>query len=272
MKIFVTIFAVITITSAGVIENNIDPDVSDVKENYKQALHIVKKILNENVHPQAGYFYNIFERSIDIDCAAEKVKKFGLEENLAEFIGHEGRYTQNKIEKFTYVMTKTVSSCSSKSRPTINFMFDLFMSFGHIVRAFKDEPELAKFSKKLKCLNNYAVEIKMIDPSIYPLDYTYTDHKEKTDCDDLINYHNKTDDGKDACEGEKKFDDTFHLVLKPFLLTQVKLTPEQHHFEADHFFNEYNRIVDKMSKCEFKKQMAATNEIERKILNLRSKF
>lgn len=264
MKLFVLLFAVvISVVSAGVIENTIGSDFSDVKTNFKKGFKIIVKSLSKNIHPKVGELYKIFERSIDTDCAAEKVKKYELDDDLAEILSSDvTEHTDKQEKELAYIYGKTLQLCSSKSRPISDTIFDVIMSFGHIVRAFKDEPELAEIITFLKCANNYAVEKKLIDPSGYQLSYKYTDETEKQACDELksgVLIKIKETLGKDdACSEQNTVEDTIHLTLRTILLTQVKLTPQQYQTESDYFYNQFNEIGDNSGGCEFKGLM--TNE------------
>lgn len=58
----------------------IDEPAIDAKENYANGLKILKKLLVENFHRNADFALEVFERSIDVDCAAKKAKRNNLEE------------------------------------------------------------------------------------------------------------------------------------------------------------------------------------------------
>lgn len=78
---FVLLLAVIAAASAGAI------DKTTVKENYKNAIELIKKNINRyNNNSVAIGVVNILERSIDLECAAEKFQKLKLEKELDEFV------------------------------------------------------------------------------------------------------------------------------------------------------------------------------------------
>lgn len=64
------------------IDNTISSDNADVETNYKQGLKNTETLLNENVHPEAGRLFEIVKKSIDVGCAAKKVKKYELANKL----------------------------------------------------------------------------------------------------------------------------------------------------------------------------------------------
>lgn len=248
MKFFVLLFAVISVAYAGVIENTIGSDNADVEANYKQGLKDIQKFLRVNVHPKAEYYFGIVERSINVSCAAEKVKKYGLDEKLAELIGNEAEFTDKQKKEFTYIIFKPLQLCSTISRPISDTIFDVVMSFGHLVRAFKDEPELAEYMTFVKCANNYAVKNKLIDPKVYALDYKFIDPMEKFACEEM---KKEFLEGYDEACWKESAADTVNFAIRTVLLTQVKLTSQQHQTVSDYFFNEMNRISEKTGVCEF---------------------
>lgn len=265
MKLLVLLFAVITIASSGVIDNTIGLETAEVEANYKQGLKKMETYLNENVHSEAGRLFGIVKRSIDVGCAAEKVKKYKLADKLADLISNEAEFTKRQGKEFGYIMARPLQACSTISRAVGKTIFDMLMSFGHIVRAFKDEPELAEYMVFVKCLNNYAVEKKLIDPEIYPLNYIYTEEEDKAECDGMKEGFwegvNEDLESQEACTKEA-VTETLNLIIKDVLLTQVRLTSEQHQTEFDYFYNQFDEITDKYGACGFEELMEDSAEAE----------
>lgn len=255
MNIFVLVLTIIAFVSANVIENSIDSnsELIAIKTNYIQGFQKVRKYLNENVHPKAGYYYGIIERSIDIDCVAEKVKKYRLADNLAMLINDEHNDTKKMKNKLGFFYGKPLSVCSNKSHSISNTLFDLIMSFGHIVRAFKDEPELKEFTNYLSCANNYAVEKKLIHISMYTFDYENIDEADKDACHSIKiqlfeQMKSQFKDNADCWE-DKVEKLVIKFFLRTLLLLQIKMTPEQNQIELDRFYDDANEMSDEAAIC-----------------------
>lgn len=245
MKFFLVLFIFISAALASLDGNQID----SIKVNYKKGLSKFKESLVRRILPRANIFYDIIERSIDYDCAAEHLEKYKLDEKLADIIDNQANYTMNRMKEVFYVFSKPLTMCSSKARPIADTIFDLIMSLGYIVRDFKDEPELAEYTIFLKCANNYAFEKSLINASVYS--YMYT---EVSSCEELkkrVIDEIKIASGEDSCLEETTYD-SFDYLLRTILLTQFQLTPEQHQNESDRFFNGLKKIVNKSGLCGYR--------------------
>lgn len=247
MKFLLLLFFFIAAATASLDGNEID----SIKENYKKGLSDFKKILNTKFFPKAGDYFGIIERTIDYDCVAEKLEKYKLREELADIVANTSGFIEtNRLKEVFYVFVKPVPKCFSMSRSIIsNTLFDLIMSLGHIVRAFKDEPELAEYMDQFKCANNYAYEMNLLDASVYPFIYA-----EVPTCGELwkkVCGEIKSASGNDACLEETALN-SIEFIIRTILLTQFKLKPEQYQKESDCFFNGYNEIADKAGLCGFR--------------------
>lgn len=240
-----------TASSASLDGNKVNSDTVSIKENYKKGLVKFKKTLNTRFFPKLGdYLGSIVERKIDYDCVAEKLEKYKLHEKLSEIVAnYTGFIDTDRLKEVFYVFVKPVPKCFGMTRAISNTIFDLIMSLGHIMRSFKDEPELAEYMDQFKCANNFAYEMNLLNSSVYP--YTYTEVPNcgelwKRVCDEI-----KVASGNDSCLAETALD-SIEFIVRTVLLTQFELTQEQHQKESDCFFNGYIAIADKAGLCGFR--------------------
>lgn len=248
----VQLLAVVAVVSASVIKESDEDSISaeiNVNSNYILALNRV--FLSSKIGP---IFLSIAYRTTDHDCVDKHIKKFNLTQKLADLI--EVEYDELSLrskQELSEIVWKPLRLCSSKFRSISDTAFDILMSFGHIVRAFKDEPEFARIMNAIKCANGNAIEQKLIDPSNYPL-AKFSTEKEELICTEIENMYNaKMQEymlflGDSECM-RKVFDDTGKLLLRILSLLQVELTPEQHKNESERFFGDIKKIYEIEGSC-----------------------
>lgn len=258
----------VTITNSG--------DIQSIKKGFK----LVESMLNDNFEgttiENPGSFLAIFTRSVDMNCAVEQLgKPQEIKDTLNEILNIEGRKRTTKEEtSLVYILLKISIPCSNKSRPVSDFIFDALMSLGHLVRAFKDEPEIKKYTKTpLKCLNAYAVKNKLINTAEYPIDYKLNNESDEAEtCAELEAYAigllNEFMDGEPECMKvfiRKRVDN----LLRTILLLQVELTPEQRKTESDRWFNDEMELIKNEGTCSLESlamESSESDEDENEIL------
>lgn len=256
VSILFATFAVVVSGSVKVSEIANKADILRIKKGFK----LVESMLNDNFEgttiENPGSFLAILTRSVDMNCAVEQLRKpKEIKDTLNEILNVEGRNRTSKEEtSLVYILLKISIPCSNKSRPVSDFVFDALMSLGHLVRAFKDEPEIQKYTKTpLKCLNAYAVKNKLINAAEYPIDYKLNSETDETEtCTELfafaIGLLNEFMDDEPECMKvfiRKRVDNW----LRAILLLQVKLTPEQRKIESDRWFNDEMELIKNEGTC-----------------------
>lgn len=186
------------------------------------------------------------------------MQKLNFTEKFADF---SIRYEElNALEEITFpLMYVSVGSlCSNKVRAVEEFVFDFIMSFGHLVRAFMNEPLLQKEFFFLRCANKYAVEKKIWDISKYPINMKLSE-EEMDKCESTTAAtvaflkEAKLDSEEDMDECEQKIAERLApLVLKLALLTQVELSAEAKEVEKQNFITEENEVSEEAISCVFK--------------------
>lgn len=251
LKSVVSIALIVTATSM-VIEHG------KVVEDFRKIFQIFGDLSDEDLLESKHIFapfLEIFERSIDVECAAEKVKVYGLEEELANLTHQHKPLDKHGHWQLAFILLEAGLPCSSKTRPVTNFAFDFVMSFGHVVRAFKDEPEMMGYAMLLKCANNYAVKENLIDTNEYSIDHDLKSSEEEM-CTVLqmrvieaMNKGNVGDVFDMKCKGPQR---AVNSMLRTALLTQIELSPEQRKVELGKFYRAQILLDSKESaRCEF---------------------
>lgn len=213
--------------------------------------------------PAMAMNLNIFERSIDMECAVDEIKQKGFTQKLADLTNKNVRLNKHEELQLAIIMVKSGMKCSTKTRPLTAFMFDAVMSFGHIVRAFKDEPELTEQNFMMRCANDYAVKKNLINQE-YNFDRQMKNTNEEQKCND---FETKTVQmmmmylpAEPKCirqQAEKNFE----MALRTVLLTQVELTTEQRKIEMNRFHDSMMIVLDDDATCELEVE-DATYQLE----------
>lgn len=236
-------------------------------------------VLKGEITPPASSLLKIYIQSIDAKCMKKTQELFNFTARfieLANRIDEKEEFTVAEKRDLTTIQVLTSFKCSDKLRPITETVFDLVQSFGHILRAFKDEPELAEYQKYLRYANNYAVTRNMWDVKKYPVEYELTaDETEQwkniedqvAGVSNLIMFDEKFESLDFAMKCLRKFlpnliDPTLRLVLS----MQVKMTTEQKREQFNRFFSDTSNFYDQTIACTFKYNTEDQLERLRKIM------
>lgn len=259
MKRFVFLTATLITICSTVVSKSLEAYNENEKEiegNLESGLKHLKSFLVEDVGAIAGYFA-IFERSVDIKCAAEQLKSDAKHKRIFNnLLSKENRSRKEQV-KFNFILLKATIPCSNKIRSVSNFVFDAIMSLGHLARAFKDEPEIREISNpNLKCLNYYAVSKGLFDVSQYELNPV--DHKFENELHQ-INFCNRNNANVELLFNEilenepecmrKLMRKSLDSLLRTVLLMQVELSPEQRKIEQTLFFDAEIEAIKQEGSC-----------------------
>lgn len=253
---FCILFALIAVAvSKSIDTNEISTERDELEEKIRQGFNQTTEILNTIMgNSMIGSVLAIFERSIDMTCAANELKNpKEMEESLiSNLLITEDRSEKDEMQ-LAYILLKVALPCSTKLRPVSDFLFDAIMSFNHLVRAFKDEQELKTIAQNIRCVNNYAARKGIIDPAIYPIDHEL---KSETDDEEICKELESElmqmldEDMEDEPECQKKLvRKNIDIMLRTLLLVQLQLTPEQHKAESDRFYNSEIELIRTEGTC-----------------------
>lgn len=272
------LFTVITAIACNVIDisaNEVEHAADrDLENAYKNSTDFLIKVIPNDLaqeHPIVMNIIKMFERSIDLKCKTKTLKTYKFDEKYVDYMKRLDQTTPaSEIRELAFMDIITSYKCSNKLRLTDNFVFDLMMSFGHLYRAFKDEPELSLFVKfAVKCANNYVVNQKLWDLEKYPIDYEL-DELDSVECQGTKTFveqlmGNDVEDenftelkdllSADCWKESRQY--SFDLVLRTILLVQINLTAEQRQHESDKFF--------KLNMDKFDEQAICMHDILKKI-------
>lgn len=264
--------AIIAVTAGKVVDihtNEIDGSGDVGFDNaYKKIMELADTIVDEiKKDPKAQQanivfsIYPLIKRSFDPKCMSDNQKLHHFDAKYIELANKLDHLTDSEKIEIAFIHLSTAVRCAKKIKPINEFLFDFVMSFGHLVRAFKDEPELADIKKYLRCANNYVVTKKFWDNVKYPIDYEFINDEEKTECEALKTMlHDAINDTGDLPEEighfvsdclKKSTQDSIDYAVKFLLLLQVDLTPEQRDHEFDSFFNGNIKMFDDQVSCAY---------------------
>lgn len=242
------VFAVIAFAASELVE---DDSWYHTKMNFKRGIVLMKSVAKSRVGTHINL--DMFERSMDMECVVDEIREKGFEQKLADLTQQNVVLSEHEELQLALIMVKSGMPCSSKARPITSFMFDFVMSFGHIVRTFKDEPEYAEQNFMLRCANDFAIKRELIDQQEYDLDRQMWNPTEQQKCADfeitaLLNLINNFP-AVGTCMGKqiKKHSDA---IMRTLLLTQVELTAEQKSRELNLFHESMMEILDDDATCE----------------------
>lgn len=267
--IFFAIVGFVASKSAVEISEISDNELKDsgFEEKLETSSKIIKELLEKSdsskVENIGKIVYAIFKRSINVKCFEQKLEKLEWTTKFSELVGRsEGL---NDVEKAEVVMMYAGVGvlCSNKLRPIEEFIFDALMAVGHLVRAFKDEPELEKYFFYLRCANKVAIDKKYWDFADYQLN-TQLSGLETGICEDFTNMLEeaiqekikegiKSPDGEDEIKlsecRQNTIKDSLPFLIKYLLLTQVELTPEAQEAEKENFIATHSKLSEQSLKC-----------------------
>jgi hypothetical protein len=225
--------------------------------------YINGKIPKDRFDVLVSSLLKIFKRSIDVKCAEEKFERFGWKTKFNKFLNQVDDLSESERAEVVVMYVEIGSLCSNKLGAIENFFFDALMALGHIVRAFKDEPELDEFTFYLRCLNKFAIDKKYWDFDDYELN-TNLNEIETLQCEGLTSNLEeivrdkflkgiKPTNGEDEVEfvecHKKSFEDSMKLSFKYILLTQVELTSEEKEAERTKFSKANRKLYEESLQC-----------------------
>jgi hypothetical protein len=200
---------------------------------------------------------DILLNSIDEKCAEEKLQNLDWTETFNNLTSRIDNLNEKEQIGLHLMYAGIGSICTSKNRPILEFFFDAIMSFGHLVRAFMNEPELSEYFFYLRCANNYAINENIWDNKKYPINFKLQD-EELVECSllkTIVDSHieemkdlSSEEEGDEECL-EKSLRGTLAFALRTLLLTQVDLTSEDKQIEKEIFIKENNRLNEESMIC-----------------------
>lgn len=264
----VVFFAVMAIVSSKTVEKrDVDHHHSDACDNsistsdgFKEKWASVTKGIKSYLRSEKSALVavNIFERSICANCVEKKLLKLNLTEKFDTLSSKIDNLDEIEKIQLGSIYAGTGILCSNKVRPIQEFVFDLIMSFGHLIRAFKDEPELKEYFFFLRCANSYVIRKNYWDNTEYSIN-NELDEDEKFQCKNFSDEIEKTikeqiEDSSDHDDSECSkaiIEKTIPFVMRTILLAQVDLTPKQLEEERERFFKKEKELNEKSMKCFF---------------------
>lgn len=223
--------------------------ITEISDNFHRGIEYFKRNYGhyETRGVKVETILSIFERSIyPEECIASRISDLEFEDLLSDLTSEGGIRNDNDELRLLFILLQAGIPCSDKTRPVNDFVFDLILSFGHIVRAFKDEPELSKFAMLLKCANNFGIENNIIDPSEYPVDRN--NPEEEYICEAIQNFFEEAMLEMPECL-QIAVNRTIHNKVRTLILTQTEWTPEKLQFESLRHFHENMDILDEFGRC-----------------------
>lgn len=224
---------------------------SEFKKKWETASNFIKKSVR---HPIYIIPVNIFERSIFPSCVEKKLADFNMTEQFNTFIKNIDSLHHFDEMKFGLMYFATGILCSDKVRPIQEFFFDMIMSFGHLVRAFMDEPELKEYFFFLRCANSYVIRKNYWDNNEYPINSQLNEH-ERNYCqilsdrvEETLFGHFKVSSDESDCL-DNIMEKTIPFEMRKLLLAQVELSPQKLNAEKEKIFEKKSQLREQDMKC-----------------------
>lgn len=108
--------------------------------------------------------------SIDQECMLAKYKQHKLTNDMLtmEAINWADLGSSDLKIDPVLVFANIAITCSNKLEALLEFAFDNLFSYSGLLHAFRNDEPFKEFLDDLVCYNNYAVQKKVLDPSVYP--------------------------------------------------------------------------------------------------------
>lgn len=149
MKIFKFIalvgFAIIASTVANFVDittNEIIAGDQTFDDAFKKINNLFDKFLEmAEIPPLVRAFTPLFIRSINTTCMHDNLKNHKFDAKFEDLANRFKSLTNSEKRELAYIHLVTSIRCTKKICAINEFLFDFFLSFDHIVRAFKVETE-----------------------------------------------------------------------------------------------------------------------------------
>jgi len=251
-------------------------DDEAAKKTFSELLDELLTLADKNV------FGVILVKSIDPQCLVDQYKKNEFELDFlieqATAIATTPKEDRSDIDIDPLLVFANIAiSCSNKLRPVLGFVFDNAFSYGSLIEAFRDDEPLKGVLDNLVCYNKYAVEHKLLDPTVYTNLNTTFDEQTEEKCEKPIQ------DIKDLyevgianipeipgfahrdCYIKQVFKIAERFVFKYVLLIPLGLSDDQKIAERKNFVDDANEGLRKLLACSPKQNDEKTQEISNDI-------
>lgn len=232
------------------------------RKNCEQVVKkIVRIIYEENLDylSEGAKVVNSSYRS----CLRSKFEAQKMDEKFLKAKAIDYEPQKSKLETIRDAMLVTIKSfCSRAFEDVAMERFEQFISDkGGPAPRFAFHPAMLKIKQNLICMNRYAVDRKLLDPSLYHLNTKLINQTDdgcklaEYDVADLImeEWHIRRESEDDAIQ--RCFIAIFletqavDLFIKYALLSQLKLTPEQKNSERESFVKSSGIVHEMSFKC-----------------------
>lgn len=236
-----------------------------VRAKTKNCDQIVKKIVQ-------GYFeenFELLEEGADvdnktyIDCLMSEFDRHKINEKFLKARAFVNETEHETLERIRDAFVLNIKfNCSGILREEqIKRYKDFVSDKGGTSKLLSRHPAIMKITENLICMNQYAVEEKILDPGTYELKLqpvNQTDDECKQVVSDVITlimdeWHIRRyseDDKIQRCFIDVLLrTQTLNLFIKNSLLSQLQLTQEQKDFERDNFIESMNKVHVQSYDC-----------------------
>jgi len=211
--------------------------INDLLEKFKE-----KGSMNHQLSPVVA----VIAKSFDEECMLEKYK----EHNFAELVPTDEMMAVGGLRPIAAMSAfiDVALLCNNKTDALLKFMFENYMSHEVLFKAFIGEPEFKHYADVLKCANKHAIEMKLLDPSMFDIDVEMTEEK----CKEMIVTSNAQLIQSVEKQTQKNITaiafEVEEFALKYGLLIQVELTQEQKIEERAKFVMDAHKILEDILK------------------------
>jgi hypothetical protein len=243
--------------SASDIENVVPFIEEDGIRDINAVFNIVYQRIEERSNNPESFAIKLIMDSIDKNCLLEQAKKYKVEHKIAEF--RAGVIDKISASDLTISQGLIIGySCVKNIDKLLEFTFENFMTFHTLYKGFADEIALAPYVDKLRCVNAYAVNHKIVDAETFSFD---TDVKNAEECEAGKEVARKIiDDSKQSVLEarmirdikecfQKLFTSAENFFLRYILLVQVEMTKDHSRNEKANFIKGFHSHFDNFLQC-----------------------
>ena len=249
MSVAISIRAAPNTSGEFVSENDI------AKKTIAEALQAIEKLSNNHKIAKAVV------KSIDQKCMLETYHKNKLINELTEeSLDLEGLTETTSVDSYI-VFVNIALSCSSKLDGLLGFLFDNLFSYSGLLDTFREDEILEEFFNDIECLNNYAINLNLLDPQEYHLLKHELVKQTQEYCNEKVEELKK--DLRDSLSFVSGFIVTDHarclqkelaagaetFFLKYFLLIPLNLSEDQKKAQKLNFIADSRQGLEKILQC-----------------------
>lgn len=245
MKFSLLFFATFIVVAHSAPQTDIEESLSD----HEEAVLVLVDNFFQNVQEslRSNPIVSVIAKSFDTNCMIKEFKKH----HSIDYI-----YNGAGARDSAVLISTTAALCSSKLDVHVDYIFDTLMIHHALLTTYFEDPEFKEYSEWLTCANNYAVEHKILDPTVYNFTYKLEGLQEEI-CMELVEQVNMFE-AVGKMEARRFFERNCamkfvpqlrNFILKYVLLIQVDLTVDQRQQERINFNKDFKTILTNMLEC-----------------------